>query len=508
MFAHRVAVAGFACFFGIASTVLAVTPQGPGEHSSICTSDGELRDDEFAKMVADAIKASGNTPSSVKVFFNSCYGGGMLDDLAGALGPANFPPNGIPFIGASASDSDQPAWGPQDGYASSTGSGSFWTNGFADGVTNATPGQSVTGTVSGAHAADPTAPGGAYAGSLPAGYEPENPQTVTANGGAGVNWAPGAESVVFGGSATNVRHGNNVSNVEDSFLDMWGGDANSNVRSTGMNPNGSGSTADLQNMITGACNDINPGEELVIYVDDHGNTEFDVDEWWNWFTGQFPFIDPFAGWKSETPAGDDFKLHDGWEQGLRGTQEQGEPVNPGLNMALGFPTTEPFPVDSFFDVFYDGLLLPLPPVVLPGEEVFIPMPPDMVFFAPGPHMIEIMPAPGSPPAPFPLEILNLELTSGPINEIQLILEVPFIPGDLNGDGYVGSADLDIVRANWGQNAPPGELAMGDASGDGHVGSADLDIVRAHWGEGAAAIPEPGAWLLMMLFGTLALSRRR
>jgi len=29
-----------------------------------------------------------------------------------------------------------------------------------------------------------------------------------------------------------------------------------------------------------------------------------------------------------------------------------------------------------------------------------------------------------------------------------------LPGDLNGDGYVGSADLDIVRANWGAGAPP------------------------------------------------------
>ena len=29
----------------------------------------------------------------------------------------------------------------------------------------------------------------------------------------------------------------------------------------------------------------------------------------------------------------------------------------------------------------------------------------------------------------------------------------YIPGDLNGDGYVGSADLDIVRANWGTGIP-------------------------------------------------------
>ena len=57
------------------------------------------------------------------------------------------------------------------------------------------------------------------------------------------------------------------------------------------------------------------------------------------------------------------------------------------------------------------------------------------------------------------------------------------PGDLNGDGYVGSADLDIVRANWGRTVTPGDFASGDACADGVVSSGDLDIVRASWGAG-------------------------
>jgi hypothetical protein len=72
----------------------------------------------------------------------------------------------------------------------------------------------------------------------------------------------------------------------------------------------------------------------------------------------------------------------------------------------------------------------------------------------------------------------------------------FLDGDLNGDGYVGSADLDIVRAHWGQTVPIGDLLMGDASGDGYVGSGDLDIVRANWGGSAAAVPEPGTTALL------------
>jgi len=77
-----------------------------------------------------------------------------------------------------------------------------------------------------------------------------------------------------------------------------------------------------------------------------------------------------------------------------------------------------------------------------------------------------------------------------------------LPGDLNGDGLVGSADLDIVRANWGQSVSG--PADGDADGDGLVGSADLDIIRANWGASAAsAVPEPGGavmvgWLAMMV----------
>ena len=68
-----------------------------------------------------------------------------------------------------------------------------------------------------------------------------------------------------------------------------------------------------------------------------------------------------------------------------------------------------------------------------------------------------------------------------------------LPGDLNLDGFAGSADLDIVRANWGQAVPAGDLSQGDPSGDGTVGSADLDIIRANWGAGipaAAAQADP------------------
>jgi len=88
-----------------------------------------------------------------------------------------------------------------------------------------------------------------------------------------------------------------------------------------------------------------------------------------------------------------------------------------------------------------------------------------------------------------------------------------LPGDLNGDDFVGGDDLDIVRSFWGQNVTAGDLLAGDPSGDGFVGGDDLDIVRANWGTGTppapSAVPEP-ATLALALTGLLAtwIIRRR
>ncbi len=90
-----------------------------------------------------------------------------------------------------------------------------------------------------------------------------------------------------------------------------------------------------------------------------------------------------------------------------------------------------------------------------------------------------------------------------IGAYQTEVEPPALEGDLNGDGVVNSADLDIVRAHWGDVVIPGDSARGDSSGDGYVGSADLDIVRADWGAARStrAVPEPGG-VGGLLFGAI------
>ncbi len=88
---------------------------------------------------------------------------------------------------------------------------------------------------------------------------------------------------------------------------------------------------------------------------------------------------------------------------------------------------------------------------------------------------------------------------------------PAIPGDLNGDGFVGQDDLNIVLGDWG-NMPPGD-PRADPSGDGFVGQDDLNPVLADWGQGTPPptfagsslsvaavpdVPEPSSMLLLAI----------
>ncbi|MEZ6190402.1 MAG: hypothetical protein R3C45_03830 [Phycisphaerales bacterium] len=92
----------------------------------------------------------------------------------------------------------------------------------------------------------------------------------------------------------------------------------------------------------------------------------------------------------------------------------------------------------------------------------------------------------------------------------LALTNPALPGDLNGDGFVGIADLNLVLGNWNQNVAPGDWLLGDPSGDGYVGIADLNVVLGYWNTGTppagAVVPEPASFGLMMAVSALTLCR--
>jgi len=86
-----------------------------------------------------------------------------------------------------------------------------------------------------------------------------------------------------------------------------------------------------------------------------------------------------------------------------------------------------------------------------------------------------------------------------------------LAGDLNGDGFVGLDDLDIILQNWNLTVTPGDPLSGDPTGDGFVGLEDLDILLNNWNTGTpppVAIPEPGALILLATgVGGAALRRR-
>ena len=62
------------------------------------------------------------------------------------------------------------------------------------------------------------------------------------------------------------------------------------------------------------------------------------------------------------------------------------------------------------------------------------------------------------------------------------VDIPRLNGDLNGDGWVGQPDLDIVLYQWGRS--DGEITdpRADADDSGWVGQPDLDIVLDDWGK--------------------------
>jgi spherulation-specific family 4 protein len=101
---------------------------------------------------------------------------------------------------------------------------------------------------------------------------------------------------------------------------------------------------------------------------------------------------------------------------------------------------------------------------------------------------------------------------GPAGDLLRYLVNGALDGDLDGDGFVGISDLNIVLGAWNQSVTAGDPSVGDPSGDGFVGIDDLNFVLGNWNAGTppsevANIPEPGTFAMMSLSG-LAILRRR
>ncbi|MDY0168457.1 MAG: hypothetical protein RBS80_18050 [Thermoguttaceae bacterium] len=380
-----------------------------GQHSSVVTSDGSVRDDELADYVAAAIPRDPDTGKplvkDVKIFTQGCFGGGLLDDFGRIFGPGGAC-EGVPWVGGSASAAEEVSWGPSDaGVGDSTTFGDFWTNALAGSMTN--PNQRVSDTVGQANATSTTAVSGE-----------ETPQLASGNGGSEIKWHEAGtkhRAILFGGDNNRKRHDNDMANIQKQLTELWKSAPPPIQESAIYTSWGGGTTRqDLFDMIDEICEGLDENTQLVLYFTDHGNTEVDLKEQ-NTPPGALPEEPLEIPFESEPIP---FELHDGWLTGLANMAAQpDESPAPTLNLAtaVGSPLLE-----SEWDILLNGLFLPLGGDL--GGGVARQLPIDWTTLLPGWNTLAFVPT----GATAPLMLTHLELASGPINQIEIIPE----PGTL------------------------------------------------------------------------------
>jgi len=445
-------------------------PEDVGDHSTVACANGEhVRDDEIAETIRENLPEDddGIHCKDVKIFVQCCHGGGLLDDIHRVLSPPNTPPGGVPWVGGSAANPQEYSWGPNDAWCDANPpTGDYWT----DTLTPNMGGGTVQGSCDAAAAGDPAAAGGSA--NTQYGIE-EHPMSNSGNGGSNVTWGEGDpntdhEVVVFSGD-TETRHQNDCDNFESACNNMWGANAN-------VNKNTGGTKAQFLAALAAAAANCDDNTQLVVYISGHGDRDLDVVEFLNDLFGNPEddpvTVDPLVGQTFDAPLGPE------WTEGFTISAAQGETPEPYLTLTTGDVLDS-----SLWELTFNGILLPFTGTgtYLPGETIDIDL--SAAQFEPtGANTITLTPL--GPADPIVLE--NMELCSGGRNNG---MTFPIVEGDLDGDLFVGQADLDIVLDNWGESIPPGNPAA-DPSEDFFVGQADLDIVLDDWGLHSPPPPYP------------------
>lgn len=403
----------------VADDVKAPT-QKSGTHSDVSTENGKIRDDEFVDFICQKIKENGKGVKDVKLMMNSCYGGGLLDDMERAFGPEGACP-GIPWVAGAASAPDKTAGGNADetvkDLEETATVGSTWTDALAGNNpfnVNKMPGPLYGGSKGGGTVMDDfqSAADNDYTGQNGTGRD--TPIIASGNGGDQIMWNMAGtkhEAIVFGGAQTDLRHHNNITNMTAGLKDTWDVLPPESPKNFNIQSLDGGTTQDLLNAIELATSRLDENTQLVIYIDDHGSSSFDFDE----------AIGSVADVLFEDEVSFEFQIPEGWFDGFFGNYFSGssEILSPTLNLDINECNA-----CSHWEYLINGV-----PVPFPGSDfdglVKIPVP----FWAmrPGTNYLIIRPREsssnravgGSTPKTHlgTLRMDRMELTTGPINEL-------------------------------------------------------------------------------------------
>ncbi len=382
-----------------------VDPQDPGWHSTIVTADGSVRDDELADYVAQKINEHGGEVKDVKIIFNTCFGGGFLDDFQRVFGSGGAA-EGVRWVGVSAANESERSWCYRDSWADTDDPvlgpknlGSKYTSGLAgpqSGHGQTTPGSmhddfsdNVLNDFDHATLYDEAGPHWEDA---------EHPVVGSGNGGDQVTWSsPGAshQVVMFGGNMDHPAYENDMDNMTDALLDVWGDNGG------GIQYGRNGTRQDLFDAIDAACAALDGDTQLILYFTDHGDREFDFAEWWKFEFGKQPPWYPIEeSWEAE------FILDAGWPEAMAWMNEDptGTP-QPTLDMMLGGPI-----IGNEWSILLNGVEVPLPPGPIVGMQS---LPVTWWSILAGPNVLRIK-ATTVPPS-IPLFLERLQLSSGPVS---------------------------------------------------------------------------------------------
>lgn len=106
------------------------------------------------------------------------------------------------------------------------------------------------------------------------------------------------------------------------------------------------------------------------------------------------------------------------------------------------------------------------------------------------------------------EDLYITYQGGDGNDVELTTVTPFLPEDLNMDGFVDSLDLGILLGNWNQSTTPDQ---GELNGTPPVDSLDLGLLLGAWNPPASAatsVPEPSSLVLILMVSLGLASKTR